>query len=42
MGIYIFNTQVLIDELRADASNPNSSHDFGKTCFPSASTGAGS
>jgi glucose-1-phosphate adenylyltransferase len=34
MGIYIFDTQVLIDELRADASDPASSHDFGKDVLP--------
>ena len=39
MGIYIFNTQVLIDELLADAADPNSSHDFGKDCCRSASHG---
>jgi glucose-1-phosphate adenylyltransferase len=34
MGIYIFNTQVLIEELRADAEDPNSAHDFGKDVLP--------
>jgi glucose-1-phosphate adenylyltransferase len=34
MGIYIFNTQVLLDEVRADAANPASSHDFGKDILP--------
>jgi glucose-1-phosphate adenylyltransferase len=34
MGIYIFNTQVLMDELIADAANPASSHDFGKDVLP--------
>jgi glucose-1-phosphate adenylyltransferase len=34
MGIYIFNTQVLIDELRADSVNASSSHDFGKDILP--------
>jgi glucose-1-phosphate adenylyltransferase len=34
MGIYIFKTQVLIEELRADAADPNSSHDFGKDVLP--------
>lgn len=35
MGIYIFNTEVLIDELLRDAANPASSHDFGKDVLPS-------
>jgi glucose-1-phosphate adenylyltransferase len=34
MGIYVFNRQVLIDELRVDAEDPNSSHDFGKDVIP--------
>jgi glucose-1-phosphate adenylyltransferase len=34
MGIYIFKTQVLLDELRADAADPHSSHDFGKDVIP--------
>lgn len=34
MGIYIFNTAVLIDELRADAEDPDSSHDFGHDILP--------
>lgn len=34
MGIYIFNTQVLVDELIADAADPKSSHDFGKDVLP--------
>jgi glucose-1-phosphate adenylyltransferase len=34
MGIYVFKTQVLIDELRADAADPGSSHDFGKDIIP--------
>ncbi|MGD9638523.1 MAG: glucose-1-phosphate adenylyltransferase [Alphaproteobacteria bacterium] len=35
MGIYIFNTDFLINELIKDANNPNSSHDFGKDILPS-------
>ncbi len=35
MGIYIFDTQVLIEELLADATRPDSSHDFGKDILPS-------
>ena len=34
MGIYVFSTNVLIDELRADAEDPGSSHDFGKDILP--------
>ncbi len=30
MGIYLFNTNILLAALRADAADPNSSHDFGK------------
>jgi glucose-1-phosphate adenylyltransferase len=34
MGIYLFNTRVLIAELMADAADPGSSHDFGKDILP--------
>jgi glucose-1-phosphate adenylyltransferase len=34
MGIYIFNTKFLFDELRRDAGDPNSAHDFGKDVIP--------
>jgi glucose-1-phosphate adenylyltransferase len=34
MGIYVFNTQFLFDELKRDANDPNSSHDFGKDIIP--------
>jgi len=34
MGIYVFNTKVLVEELLADAQNPLSSHDFGKDILP--------
>jgi len=34
MGIYIFNTDVLIPVLLKDAENPQSSHDFGKDILP--------
>src|SRR6202161_809596 len=34
MGIYLFNTQVLIDELNADSEDPDSAHDFGKDILP--------
>jgi len=30
MGNYLFNTDVLIQALAADPSNPASSHDFGR------------
>ncbi len=34
MGIYIFNTKFLIEQLIRDADDPNSSHDFGKDIIP--------
>ena len=34
MGIYVFQTQFLLDVLNADASDKNSSHDFGKDLIP--------
>ncbi len=34
MGIYIFNTQLLIPILIADAEDPKSHHDFGKDIIP--------
>ena len=34
MGNYVFNTPVLISELRRDAAKPNSDHDFGKNMLP--------
>jgi glucose-1-phosphate adenylyltransferase len=34
MGIYVFNTEYLFDELRRDASDPESTHDFGKDIIP--------
>ena len=34
MGIYVFSTKFLIDELRRDAADPNSSRDFGKDIIP--------
>ncbi|MDQ6666247.1 MAG: glucose-1-phosphate adenylyltransferase [Acidobacteriota bacterium] len=34
MGVYIFNTAVLLKELALDAENPDSSHDFGKDVLP--------
>ena len=34
MGVYIFNTQLLIPILIADAEDPESSHDFGKNILP--------
>lgn len=34
MGIYVFNTKFLMDELRRDAAAPGSSRDFGKDIIP--------
>lgn len=34
MGIYVFASEILFDQLRADAADPNSSHDFGKDIIP--------
>jgi len=34
MGIYIFNSEALLEELENDDKNPNSSHDFGKDVIP--------
>ena len=34
MGIYVFDTKLLFDELRRDAADPNSEHDFGKNIIP--------
>ena len=34
MGIYVFETKFLFDQLRRDAADPNSSHDFGKDVIP--------
>ena len=34
MGIYVFETKFLIDQLRRDAADPNSSRDFGKDIIP--------
>lgn len=36
MGIYIFNAKYLYDELRRDAADPASAHDFGKNIIPQA------
>jgi glucose-1-phosphate adenylyltransferase len=36
MGIYIFNTEFLFEQLIRDADTPNSSHDFGKDIIPAA------
>jgi len=35
MGIYIFNTSFLVEQLLLDAKNEQSSHDFGKDIIPS-------
>ncbi|MEL7347036.1 MAG: glucose-1-phosphate adenylyltransferase [Pseudomonadota bacterium] len=34
MGIYVFDTDYLMDLLKADAANPGSTHDFGKDIIP--------
>jgi len=34
MGVYIFNTQLLIPTLMADSEDPKSAHDFGKDIIP--------
>jgi glucose-1-phosphate adenylyltransferase len=34
MGIYVFSTQFLFEQLRRDAADPHSSHDFGKDIIP--------
>lgn len=34
MGIYVFDTKFLINELERDANDPNSSRDFGKDIIP--------
>jgi glucose-1-phosphate adenylyltransferase len=34
MGIYVFDTRVLVAELKRDAADPASSHDFGKDIIP--------
>ena len=34
MGIYSFATKVLLEELKCDAEDPNSAHDFGKDVIP--------
>jgi glucose-1-phosphate adenylyltransferase len=36
MGVYVFNTEVLLRALQEDAQNPSSSHDFGKDVLPAA------
>ncbi|MCS0496366.1 glucose-1-phosphate adenylyltransferase [Ancylobacter mangrovi] len=34
MGIYVFETAFLIEQLRRDAADPHSTHDFGKDIIP--------
>ncbi|MCL2714414.1 MAG: glucose-1-phosphate adenylyltransferase [Alphaproteobacteria bacterium] len=34
MGIYVFDADFLFDELRRDANDPNSNHDFGRDIIP--------
>jgi glucose-1-phosphate adenylyltransferase len=35
MGIYVFRREVLLEELRRDAADPDSAHDFGRNVLPS-------
>ena len=39
MGIYVFETKFLIDLLKKDAADPNSSRDFGKDIIPNVVSG---
>jgi glucose-1-phosphate adenylyltransferase len=34
MGIYVFDTKFLFEELKRDAADPHSSHDFGRDVIP--------
>ena len=34
MGIYVFSTDFLFDQLRRDAADPQSDHDFGRNIIP--------
>jgi glucose-1-phosphate adenylyltransferase len=34
MGVYVFDTAFLLDQLKRDAADPNSSRDFGKDIIP--------
>ena len=34
MGIYVFDTAFMVEQLRRDAEDPTSSHDFGKDIIP--------
>ena len=34
MGIYVFDTRFLFDQLKRDAADPHSTHDFGKDIVP--------
>ena len=34
MGIYVFDTRFLMDQLRRDAADPESGHDFGRDVIP--------
>ncbi len=35
MGVYVFNTKFLFEQLMRDANQPGSAHDFGKNIIPS-------
>jgi glucose-1-phosphate adenylyltransferase len=41
MGIYVFETEFLIEQLRIDAADAGSSHDFGRDLIPRLISGAG-
>jgi glucose-1-phosphate adenylyltransferase len=34
MGIYVFSTKIMYEQLIADAANPESAHDFGRNVIP--------
>jgi glucose-1-phosphate adenylyltransferase len=34
MGVYVFNTEILVRRVIEDAKDPDSQHDFGKKCHP--------
>jgi len=41
MGIYVFETRLLLDLLREDAADPETEHDFGKNIIPRIVAGGG-
>ena len=40
MGIYVFTTAVLLEAVRKDAQNPDSTHDFGRDVIPAMLAGS--